>query len=409
MNKEIKSIKLTMAKTYVSDWGFWEATRELVQNALDHKDKTGESISVGYHRPTKKLLITSTDCKLELSSLVLGVSTKADDDSVRGQFGEGYKLALLVLVRLGLDVKIYNQDEVWVPCFEYDKELDTELLTVKIYSNDTRSKSVIFSIGEATKSMAAKIKNRLIIHRDKSVGFKTDYGTILTEERFKGKIFAGGLYVSTPELDLEHGFDFDPQHVTLGRDRGLIDSFNIQWLASKMWLSIKEDDTTALTEAVNSIYTGRSGSGYIGNFGNRNRQITETVANKFYSEHAATAIPVTTEEESKRALTDYDNAIPVIVNTSVKRVVEESDKYKEVKSNLKARVHLTPNEIINELLSKYKLDLGPMYKVLVEELVPVSIRWIALKEPVAKTDDEVPVTKITLKVPLAKTDDEVPF
>ncbi len=391
MNEAIKTIRLTMAKTYVSDWGFWEAVRELAQNTLDHKDKTGEHISVGYHRQTKKLLITSANYKLSRSSLVLGVSDKTDDNVARGQFGEGYKLALLVLVRLGLDIKIYNQDEIWVPSFEYDEELDIELLTIKIYANDTKSKSLIFVISGTTRDMALKIKNRLIIDRENSIGFKTDYGTILTEERFKGKIFAGGLYVCTPDLELEHGFDFDPEHVELGRDRGLIDSFNVQWLASKMWLSIKEDDTTALSEAVKSIYTGgfHSSTEYVGSVANRNKQVSDGVAEKFYEEFPNTAMPVTSEQERKEVLINYDNAVPVVVNPSVKRVVQSTTKFKEVKANLKARVHLTPNEIINELLSRYKLDLGPMYKILVEELVPLSIRWIALKEePKEEASDE---------------------
>jgi len=385
-----RSIPLTMSRTYVSDWGFWEAVRELAQNALDHKDKTGESISVGYHRPTKKLLITSCNCKLSLSSLVLGASDKTDDESVRGQFGEGYKLALLVLTRLGLSVKIYNQNEVWIPCFEYDSELDTELLTIKVYPKDTTAKNVVFSIGGATREMAAQIKNRLIIDREASIGFKTDFGTILTEERFRGKIFVGGLYVSTPDLDLKHGFDFDPEHVTLGRDRGLIDSFNIQWLASKMWLTIRADDTAALDEAVKTIYTGgyHSSSGYVGSVGQRNAKITEGVAEKFYTEFPATAVPVTTEEDRKKALIDYDNAVPVVVTSSVKRVIESSNRFKQVKALLRNRIHLTPNEIINELLSKHKHDLGPMYKTLVEELVPLSIRWIAIQEPVEETSDE---------------------
>jgi len=391
MNEEIKSIKLTMAKTYVSDWGFWEATRELAQNALDHKDKTGEKITVGYHRPSQKLLITSHNCRLSLNSLVLGVSDKTDDNAARGKFGEGYKLALLVLVRLGVSIKVYNQDEMWIPCFEYDEELDTELLTIKVYPKDTNNKNVTFAIGGYTREMANKVKNRLIIDRENSIGFKTDYGTILTEERYKGKIFAGGLYICTPDLDLEHGFDFDPEHVELGRDRGLIDSFNIQWLASKMWLTIKDDDTAALDEAVKSIYSGsaHSSTGYVGSMGYRNKKVTESVADKFYTEFPNTAVPVTTEQERKDVLVDFDNAVPVVVTSSVKRVVESSDLYKEVKTHLKARVHLTPNEIINELLSRYKADLGPMYKVLVEELVPVSIRWIALKdEPVEEEESD---------------------
>jgi hypothetical protein len=388
MNK-YKSIKLTMAKNYVSDWGFWEATRELAQNALDHKDSTGEEISVGYHRPLKQLRIVSTNCKLSLSSLVLGCSTKTDDTAIRGQFGEGYKLALLVLVRLGLSVRVYNQDEIWVPCFEYDKELDTELLTIKVYPNDTRNKNVIFTINGITHDMSLKVKNRLVIDRVESIGFKTDFGTILTEERFKGQIFVGGLYVSTPALELKHGFDFDPEHVTLGRDRGLIDSFDIQWLASQMWLSIQHEDTTALSQATESIYTGSSGTGYVGNFDDRNKVITESIADKFYSNYSETSVPVSSESDARTTLHSYDNAIPVIVSPNVKRMIEKSARFKEVKGSLKPRMHLTPNEIVNDLLSKYKHDLGPMYKILVEELVPLSLRWVALQDEIVKDTEEL--------------------
>ena len=384
--KPIQTIPLTMSSSYVSDWGFWEAARELVQNALDHRDATKNPIAVGYLRPTKTFLITSTGCKLDLSSLVLGATAKSDDSTIRGKFGEGYKLALLVLLRLGLDVKIYNQDEVWVPSFEHNELFNLSLLTIKVYPNPSTSKNVIFAIKGMTRSMALKIKNRLIIDREKSIGFKTSYGTILTEERFVGKVFVGGLYVSTPELDLKHGFDFDPEHVQLGRDRGLIDSFNIQWLASQMWLSVKETDTTAIEESVKSIYSGSSGTGYVGSFSNRNDSLRERVAEKFYEDTSATAIPVSTEAEAKATLTDYDNAIPVIVKESVKDFISQSDVCKAAKSKLIPRIYLTPNEIVNEILSRYKFDLGPMYKTLVEELVPLSIRWIAIKE--APKEDE---------------------
>ncbi len=190
----------------------------------------------------------------------------------------------------------------------------------------------------------------------------------------------GGLYVSTPDLDLQHGFDFDSEHVELGRDRGLIDSFNVQWLASRMWLSVKDTDTTAIDEAASVIYSGSSSSRYVGSVGARNPAILENVANKFYSEFASTALPVSSESEAKEVLTQYDNAIPVIVKPSVRTAIQQTDKFREVKNDLKPRIYQTPNEMVNELLSKYKADLGPMYKVLVEELVPISIRWVALKE-----------------------------
>jgi len=372
--KIMKEIPLTITRNYVTNWGIWEAMRELAQNALDHADNTNTSINIGYHKKSKNFILSSKDTKLELSSLLLGSTSKETDPNQRGQFGEGYKLALVVLSRLGLQVTIYHGKEIWIPMFKYSKTFDTEVLTIQIRSRTTKPNDLNFVIRGLTFELFKEIRDKLIINRKQSVGYKTDHGTILTEEKYKGRVYVGGIYVCTPNLDLEHGFDFNPSDVNLGRDRGLMDSFDIQWLASKLWTSVHKSDNKTSEEISKLIHHGSSSVGYIGT-SSFHDGIREKVAEDFYKNNIKTSIPVTSESESKSVLNKYDNAIPVIVNETVKRNVKDSSFYKQKLADLKERVYLTPTEVITKVLGEHKKALGDMHQVLTEELVPVSIKW----------------------------------
>ena len=371
----MKEVQLTIAKTYVSDWGIWEAFRELAQNAMDHADNTKTPISIGFSKKTKNLLLTSINTKLDINSLILGATAKTDDTAQRGQFGEGYKLALVVLLRLGIKVQIMNAGEVWVPEFKYNETFNTELLTINISEIKTRNKNVTFVLKGITQTQANLLTNRVIRDSPKSIGYRTEFGRILTEERFKGYVFVGGIYVCKPNLEgLEHGYDFDPKHVELGRDRGLIDSFNVQWLASKMWATIFTPDTKVIEETAKLISSGSPSTTYFGHSSN-NKVITEKVGEDFYEEFTDTAVPVTSEADRNRVLQKYDNAIPIIVSTTVRRTVESSTIAKHNKKLLKAKLHLTPNEVITKVLGNYKADLGDNFQKLSQELIPVSLHW----------------------------------
>lgn len=370
-----KEIVLTISDNYVGDWGIWEAVRELAQNAMDHADKEGISAIVGYHKRTKHFTFVSKNAKLDIKSLILGETSKANDNSSRGQFGEGYKLALVVLLRLGLNVTIKNQNELWHASLAWNEEFKCKLLTINIEETKSKNKDLVFMVGGMTQDMANKIKGRLIVKRDKAVGYKTKFGTILTEERMRGQVFVGGIYVCKPNLELEHGYDFDPEHVDLGRDRGLMDSFNVQWLAAKMWCNKIEPDTEYIEKTADMVIRGTRETTYIGN-SSYNDEIIEKVAESFYKEYPATAIPVTHETARQKKLKEYDNAVPVVVPEQVYNTVTRSEIYHEHKKLLKERLVMTPNEVITEILAKYKGELGnDLHNRLTQELIGISLRW----------------------------------
>ena len=103
----MKNYEIPISPNYVHNWGVQEAVRELLQNAID-ADKCGYKKDVLYNKESNLLTIVSTGVTLPVSSLVLGCSTKDENESLIGKYGEGYKLALVVLLRKGYIINICN-------------------------------------------------------------------------------------------------------------------------------------------------------------------------------------------------------------------------------------------------------------------------------------------------------------
>ena len=128
----MSKIELTIAPNYVPNWTLVDAIRELFQNALDQQKQNNENeASWNYDDDTGVLTISNATSKLTAASLLLGQTTKADDKSTIGQFGEGYKIATLVLLREGQNVVFYNYGarEIWRPRFVKSRRFGTDILT----------------------------------------------------------------------------------------------------------------------------------------------------------------------------------------------------------------------------------------------------------------------------------------
>jgi hypothetical protein len=60
------------------------------------------------------------------------------------------------------------------------------------------------------------------------------YNTILEEPGEQGRIYVGGLYVSTIK-EFRCGYAFTPNKIKLDRDRGMVDGFDLAWETSNLW------------------------------------------------------------------------------------------------------------------------------------------------------------------------------
>ena len=123
--------ELPLTPNYVRDWDFGMAVRELIQNGLGQQSVDAKSLfSVDYDPDTQKLKFTNARSRLKVNTLLLGRSSKSNDEDTVGQFGEGYKIAALVLNRLGKTFTIYNNmmNQIWTSKFKNSRKWLDKLL-----------------------------------------------------------------------------------------------------------------------------------------------------------------------------------------------------------------------------------------------------------------------------------------
>ena len=231
---------LPISQNYLAEWSEWHAIRELLQNAMDAADAGGEKPLVQYDQETKILTIASPRERLPRKSLLMGVTTKADDDSQRGQFGEGYKLALLVLCRRMYEVTVHNGGEVWTSCFEEHPDFDGEkVLTISV---DPASEGEDYD-GVAFKIRGLSQVNWNLIASRWLPDAKEDQ--ILDGMQYRGCIFSGGLFV-TQCKSLLMGYNFARHRLSLGRDRDVVGDWDVKIHCAVLWQQCDPSQVTML-------------------------------------------------------------------------------------------------------------------------------------------------------------------
>lgn len=232
----MKVFQLTLSPEYVKDWSVVDGIREFIQNSIDQEVLDKKNVS-SIKASLGCMIIENNESILKHSTLLLGGGDKSDNNNLIGGFGEGYKVALLVLLREGFKIHIanYGLGELWEPEISYSHEYQTDLLKIVCKPlrhgvNVHRGVSVIITkTGFLFKDILSKISLR---HNDHTVIAKhSSYGEILDPESIgKGKIFIGGLYISTSK-ELEYSYNFNPGILKIGRDRNITDTFDIKYYA----------------------------------------------------------------------------------------------------------------------------------------------------------------------------------
>lgn len=236
-----KSYELSLAKTYVSHWGMVEAVRELLQNAIDSESPFEWEFTDG------SLLIHSRHSRLEPKTLLLGTSCKTDDPGSIGSFGEGYKIAMLVLTRLGYGMTIHNGRSTWKPEFRFNRKYESDMLYVVSTTASALNDGVSFEVSGLSESEIENIKD-ICLHMQDDIGQikHTSKGLILMEK--PGRLYVGGLFICTTELN--YGYDINPKYIRLERDRQTVDSFDLKLLTKDMWFEI--DDTNFIAKLMSA-------------------------------------------------------------------------------------------------------------------------------------------------------------
>lgn len=278
----MKTFTLPISTGYVKHWDLWEAVRELLQNALDERDRDREGAMYWTHDGAW-MRVGTTRGHLETRTLILGEGDKADGE--RGRFGEGYKLAALVLCRLGCTVRVNNGNEVWAFEIVYDETWGAEVLRVTVEDAITPSDGVCWCIAGVEPAVFDELQRNL---RSNDT---TDAALLEPEE--KGRLYVGGLFVQTLK-DFEHGYTLQPETLRLDRDRQMVSDFDLAFVTSRLW----SHDTTG--RALDLIDARKPDAAYVQSFASKTAPVVTLLSTKFTETHGD-AVPVSTQAEVERA------------------------------------------------------------------------------------------------------------
>ena len=304
-------IELTIAPDYVPTWGIVEAIRELFQNALDQQAQHPDNkMSWEYIEDEEKLLISNKTSVLTAKSLLLGATTKAKDVSTIGQFGEGYKIATLVLLRNHRQITFYNHgaNEVWRPRFVKSRRFGTDVLTFFIERASGLLKPVpdsnlTIEVTGITPAMWNDeiIPSNLHLQTDVEIVESSMYGDAINRP---GKVFVNGLYVCEYG-PYKYGYNFKPEYIELDRDRKMVSDFDLKWSASRIWVDANPGD-----ELLELIEEGAADVAYVTSMSSLKRsKLQDTALQRFRDTYGPNAIPVVTQDELELIPAGYRGVI----------------------------------------------------------------------------------------------------
>lgn len=301
----MRRFELGMSLNYVEDWTVSKAVNEIFQNALDEEiQNPSNKLYFDYDSDGEVLRIGNKFSKLSTQSLLLGSSSKRDDENTIGTHGEGYKVAAIVLLRNGCGMRVYNynEKEIWSAKIVQSRRYHDNIVVFDVEKigvfKQVPEYSLVFEITNISKDIYEEVKSRnLLLQDDLGEFYHTKYGNVLLDERFAGKVFVKGLYVCDKE-QLEYGYDLEPSLIKLDRDRGLIDSFNLQYSLGKLLICIEDIDFLSSVKDKWDGYYIRCFTSYCNNDIISN--VYDNALSKFTEEYGKDAIPCVSTSDFNR-------------------------------------------------------------------------------------------------------------
>jgi hypothetical protein len=331
-------IPLTISKNYCADWGVFQGIRELLQNAKD-ADEDGHKMTIEHFPRTSRLEITSAKVYVDPAKLlVLGMSDKMPGTK-RGQFGEGFVLGVLALMRKGCDVSFRNGDLSWTVSFEEPDPghplAGNELMTFKSRTLASREQDFRVEIENIPTEVWDVLKKLFLFITPTPAAetLETPHGTLLLGADYVGQVFSRGIFVRK-FADLACGYDM--VGLQLDRDRRFIDEWDLHYKLGRIW---KDACETYPSLAAPRLYDmAKTGAVEAKNVKyHADEKLLKDVRERFEKEHGPAAVPVATMAEAK----DLEDAggKPTMVNDVLKELLEKGGlSVKDAKKQLEGQI-----------------------------------------------------------------------
>jgi len=218
-------VELSIKEDYRPNWGVPEGIRELVQNCKDADTQFAATMHIEHSG--KKLVLTNDYVTLDRKSLLLGMTTKKNDDATIGQWGDGLKIGSLALVRKGRKLKIFTKDEIWTPVIVESRRYKEKVLAFRISKAKTWIDKVRVEVDLSSEEWGQLRKNFLFLYENLKQVRSYD-GNLLYEEGFEGRIYVKDVFVC---INDHLGFGYNFKDVALDVDRQIVDTYSANYRA----------------------------------------------------------------------------------------------------------------------------------------------------------------------------------
>lgn len=359
-----KTYELSLVKTYVARWGLAQAIRELIQNSLDSTSPFIYDFRLDEETSLWTLRLDSEFSTLTPQSLLLGSTSKAEDKEAIGSFGEGYKIALLVLTRLGYDVDILNGPLLWKPRFRMSRTFEEEVLVIDEHHTGQKHTGLSFIVYGLTDIDVEQIKLSCLRMQENIGAIKTtQYGDILLDQA--GKLYVGSLFIC--DTDLKYGYNVKPEHIQLERDRQTVSSWDLKNLTLKSWYDTKEFEriATMISEQVEDVEYSRYDA----------PELVKEECYKIFRKNHPGAIIASSAEDMRQKI-EQGMTKTVYCGSGMYSAVSESDSYRrDVRSSYV--IQKAPHLLLTEFLSKHRSEMRTPAIVAFKELIQeAKNKWI---------------------------------
>lgn len=316
----MKNYEITISPNYVSNWGIKEAIRELLQNAIDG-ETNGYKKNIDYDGHT--LNITSSGISLETKDLILGCSSKEDQDGMIGKYGEGFKLALVVLLRKGMSVSIQNGNKLWTPSFKVSETFGTQVLNIE--EEESSGDELTFFISPVDQQLYSSLLDYFpCIDNNFGEMVNSDNGQILLDKKFKGKMYVEGLYIQTDD-NFKYGYNFNSDVVELDRDRKAINYYELRALTAQAIITAEECNKEIFDAISDSCVDVRDIEEVIDE---ASESFLQEYRDQFYEENDLEENTLVATESVMKQLEQMDIDVPVVRGTEIQSylIAKANDK-----------------------------------------------------------------------------------
>ena len=357
----MKTYELPLVRNYCASWTVVDAIRELIQNNLDY-GQGKLTAEVG----DTAITLTSHGAFLEPRTLLLGHTTKADDDSAIGSFGEGYKIALLVLARNGIEVNIFNNGLKWNAELRQSDTFGEEVLFIDEVETEFGHGQVEFCIfGLDPLDVMKVIENTLQLQDQKwdegrGVYHRTSRGDILIDR--PGKLYVNGLFVS--DTGLSYGYDIKPKFLKLERDRQTVSDWDLKWQTKEMFFELNKPDWVAdlMRMGVPDVEYAEHGA----------PQLVKEAAYKLFCEMHPGAVIAKNQAEVDALIKEKMVREVKVYSGGYANLVQSHPDY--VKEQPK-RVHLTPEGELKAFLAEQRKNMNRKSISAMNDLIKKAQGW----------------------------------